>query len=114
MRRTSRTAALALAVTLQCLPFVFVTSALAEDPAKEGRRIAVRMCSGCHAIGSAGRSPHPGAPLFRRLGEIADLDTIRERLRQGLFSGHRDMPEFRMSRQDARALQIYLRNIQIR
>jgi hypothetical protein len=33
-------------------------------------------------------------------------------LREGLISGHPDMPTFRFSREDARALTAYLRSIQ--
>ena len=41
-----------------------------------------------------------------------DLDEFTNQLREGLVSGHPDMPTFRFSREDARALTAYLRSIQ--
>ena len=41
-----------------------------------------------------------------------DLDDFTHRLREGLTSGHPDMPTFRFTREDARALTAYLRSIQ--
>ena len=70
------------------------------------------MCSPCHAIGENGSSPHSAAPTFRSLSRRVDLDTFSNRLREGLISGHPDMPMFRFSREDARALTAYLRSIQ--
>lgn len=89
-------------------------SALAEvsTPADRGRVLLTRLCGHCHAIGTTGRSAHPAAPAFRRLERRLDLDTFHERLRQGLFVGHPDMPQFRLSREEARAVQAYLRTIQ--
>ena len=79
---------------------------------RKGRTLAVRYCSQCHAIGLADRGPRRDAPVFRRLDQRLDLDSFERRLRQGLMSGHRDMPVFRFSRDDARALVSYLRSIQ--
>jgi mono/diheme cytochrome c family protein len=80
--------------------------------ALQGRALAARMCAPCHATGRSGSSPHTGAPAFRTLSRRVDLDTFPNRLREGLTSGHPDMPTFRFSRDDARALTAYLRAIQ--
>src|SRR5438132_7207278 len=79
---------------------------------QRGRALAERMCSQCHAIGARGQSPHVGAPAFRALDRRVDLDSFMERLREGLTSGHPDMPTFRFTREDARAFVLYLRSIQ--
>ena len=81
-------------------------------PEKRGRVIAVRLCAQCHAIGKSDVSHRSGAVPFRRLEQRVNLDTFASRLRQGLMTGHHDMPEFRFSREDARALVAYLRLIQ--
>lgn len=81
-------------------------------PAARGKILLTRMCGHCHAVGPSGASAHPAAPAFRRLDRRLDLDTFDERLRQGLFSGHSDMPQFRLTREEARAVQAYLRTIQ--
>jgi len=79
---------------------------------EHGRALAQRMCSACHAVGKSGESPHVGAPAFRALDRRLELDSFTERLREGLMSGHPDMPTFRFTREDARALLLYLRSIQ--
>jgi cytochrome c len=84
----------------------------ASEPAARGRALLSRLCGHCHAVGATGPSAHPAAPAFRRLDRRLDLDTFHERLRQGLFAGHPDMPQFRLSREEARAAQAYLRTIQ--
>jgi mono/diheme cytochrome c family protein len=83
------------------------------DAVKErGRALTVRMCAECHAIDKTGESPHRAAPAFRDLDRRLDLDGLMERLRRGLMSGHQDMPMFRFSREEARAVATYLRSIQ--
>jgi cytochrome c len=79
---------------------------------RHGRALVDRMCSQCHAIGKSGRSPHIGAPALRELDRRLDLDSFVERLREGLMVGHPDMPTFRFTREDARALMLYVRSIQ--
>jgi mono/diheme cytochrome c family protein len=79
---------------------------------RRGLALAERMCSQCHAIGRRGESPHADAPAFRALDRRLDLDSFMERLREGLVTGHPDMPMFRFTREDARAFVLYLRSIQ--
>jgi cytochrome c len=79
---------------------------------RDGLALAERMCAQCHAIGKSGTSPHSAAPAFRNLSRRIDLDAFTRQLRDGLVSGHPDMPTFRFSRDDARALTGYLRHIQ--
>jgi len=79
---------------------------------RHGRALAERLCARCHAVGRSGSSPHSGAPAFRGLDRRVDLDGFVRRLQTGLTSGHPDMPTFRFSRDDARALTAYLRSIQ--
>jgi len=87
-------------------------AAAGESLAQQGRVLAERMCAGCHAIDKTGSSPHAAAPTFREIGRRVDLDNLTNRLREGLTSGHPDMPTFRFTREDARALIAYLRSIQ--
>jgi cytochrome c len=79
---------------------------------KRGQVLSTRLCARCHAIGKTDASQRPAAIPFRRLGQRVSLDTFASRLRQGLMSGHHDMPEFRFSRDDAHAMVAYLRLIQ--
>ena len=84
----------------------------APTRADRGKVLVKRLCGSCHAIERTGASPHPAAPAFRRLENRVDLDSFHDRLRQGLFSGYSDMPQFRLSREEAGAVQAYLRSIQ--
>jgi cytochrome c len=79
---------------------------------EKGKLLAENLCAACHAIGETGNSPHPSAPPFRTLEQRLDLDSFVVRLRENLTSGHPDMPTFRFTRDDARALVAYLRSIQ--
>lgn len=88
------------------------TMALAEKRAERGRALLTEHCAHCHALGRTGESPLPTAPPFRRIGERADMDELMTRMREGLSSGHRDMPMFRFSREDGRAIRSYLNTIQ--
>ena len=80
---------------------------------RQGHALAEQLCAQCHAVGTSGSSPHAAAPTFRSLARRVDLDTFMHRLREGLISGHSDMPTFRFKREDARALVDYLRAIQV-
>jgi cytochrome c len=66
---------------------------------QRGEALASRMCAQCHAIHRTDQSPHDGAPEFRRLEQRLDLDSFMDRLRQGLTSGHPDMPTFEIGPQ---------------
>jgi cytochrome c len=109
-----RLSVIAFAIVLNFSRSVLATAqdGSSSELEREGMALAERMCAGCHAIGKTGASPHPPAPAFRELGDRVDLDDFAHRLRQGLTSGHPDMPTFRFTREDARALIAYLRSIQ--
>jgi mono/diheme cytochrome c family protein len=89
-----------------------VGQAGAQSDAERGRALVAEMCGACHAIGKTGASPNAAAPAFRRLDTRVDLDAFADQLREGLQSTHPDMPSFRFSRADARAVVAYLRSIQ--
>jgi mono/diheme cytochrome c family protein len=88
------------------------SAAQAQDPARHGRALLKEYCARCHAIGKTGNSRHPGALPFRTLGRSFDLDLFPRLLERGISSGHPDMPEFKFSDDDARAVRAYLRTIQ--
>ena len=94
-----------LAVLLAASP------AAAQELAARGHALLSEMCASCHAIEKSGASPHPAAPPFRAISRRFDIDDLYEKLREGLSSGHRDMPTFRFTREDARAVRAYLREI---
>jgi mono/diheme cytochrome c family protein len=87
-------------------------AALAQSPLQRGEELVRGLCSRCHAIGKTGESPLPAAPRFRSLDDRADLSKLSRRLREGLLTGHEDMPTFRFDRDDADATVAYIRSIQ--
>ena len=88
------------------------SAAQAQDPVSHGQALVAEFCGRCHAIGTKGKSRHPDAPPFRILGRSVDLDEFPRTLERGISGGHPDMPEFKFSHDDARAVRAYLRVIQ--
>ena len=86
--------------------------ALADERADRGRSLLTQHCSQCHALGRTDNSPLPSAPPFRRIGERMDMEELMRRMQEGLSSGHRDMPMFRFSGEERRAIRSYLGTIQ--
>jgi mono/diheme cytochrome c family protein len=86
--------------------------ALAQEPAERGGALLEDHCASCHAVGKTGDSPRPTAPAFRTLSRSFDLAEFPQKLQNGLASGHPNMPEFKFSEDDARAVTAYLRSIQ--
>jgi mono/diheme cytochrome c family protein len=91
---------------------VFAGTANAQNSERRGRAVVLEFCARCHAIGKTGKSPHASAPPFRTLGRSFDLDQFPRLLERGISSGHPDMPEFKLSADDALAVSAYLRTIQ--
>jgi mono/diheme cytochrome c family protein len=77
-----------------------------------GRDLAQRLCGTCHALGSAERSPNPIAPAFRHIEPRVDLDEMAQKLQEGIIGGHPEMPVFKLTGAEARALVAYMRSIQ--
>ena len=98
---------------LLLLPLVAADASAASAQQQRGRSLAFGMCGGCHAVDPTGDSPHLAAPPFRVLGRQLDLDKFSQRLREGILTGHPDMPMFRISGDDAAAFTAYLRSIQV-
>jgi len=96
------------------LPFAVLLAAspvAAQELAARGHTLLSEMCASCHAIEKSGASPHLAAPPFRIISRRLDIGDLYEKLREGLSSGHRDMPTYRFTREDARAVRAYLRII---
>ena len=84
----------------------------AETPQQRGKDIAQGLCSRCHAIETTGNSLHLAAPRFSALNARTDLSKLARRIREGLLTGHEDMPMFRFDWDDADAVVAYIRSIQ--
>ncbi|NOT40573.1 MAG: cytochrome c [Alphaproteobacteria bacterium] len=85
-------------------------AALIED----GRLVAEKNCAQCHAIGKAGASPMPSAPVFRSLLRRYNADVLETELSLGMRVAHGPMPEFQFKPEAVSALIAYMRSIQTR
>jgi mono/diheme cytochrome c family protein len=85
---------------------------LAQEPAERGGALLEDHCASCHAVGKTGDSPRAAAAPFRTLSRSFEFDEFPQKLQNGLATGHPDMPEFKFSEDDARAVTAYLRSIQ--
>jgi mono/diheme cytochrome c family protein len=78
----------------------------------DGKLVAQRECSSCHAIGTEGASPRSDAPLFRTILSRYHSDTLETELVQGIKLGHPDMPIFQLNPKAVGDLVVYLKSIQ--
>jgi mono/diheme cytochrome c family protein len=89
---------------------------IAETPdprdVAEGRRIAQRECSTCHAIDRGSVSPNPGAPPFRDVLFLSDSNWVAYRLIDAVRMGHDNMPLFDFDVRSADALIAYIESIE--
>jgi mono/diheme cytochrome c family protein len=99
-------------VVASLVAILWSQAAHAQTPLQRGEELVRGLCSRCHAIGKTGESPLPAAPRFRSLDDRTDLSKLSRRLREGLLTGHEDMPTFRFDRDDADATVAYIRSIQ--
>ena len=83
-----------------------------EIPVMAGEQIARDVCSGCHAVGRTGASPHPEARPFRTLSKLYPVSSLEEALAEGIMVGHPDMPPFRFEPDEVGALLDYIQSIQ--
>src|SRR5579864_4776440 len=91
---------------LPTAPALLLCAFVAAGSAREsgqprGKALLERMCGQCHAVGLTDRSPHVDAPPFRTFGEKLYDEDLGQRLQDGLFTMHPDMPTFHFSREDA-------------
>lgn len=88
---------------------VAVSSAwAADDPAAVGLRLVEKNCARCHAVGTAGTSPHAEAPPFRDLHKRYPPEALGEALAEGISTGHPDMPEFVLTPEQVAAIIAYI------
>jgi len=79
---------------------------------EQGRGIAERDCSSCHAIGPTGESPLEGAPRWRDLHDRFDVTDLGEALAEGIMVGHEAMPAKPYEPADVQALIAYLKSLE--
>jgi mono/diheme cytochrome c family protein len=93
--------------------FLYASTAVAADPEeiKAGQKIAQGLCASCHAIGMAGKSPHPSAAPFRTIIAKGNIEGLRATLSEGMIVGHPHMPQLRFKPDEANAIISYLQSL---
>lgn len=114
MRRLATNRTMQLPFAAIALVFSQCAPSGAASAGDMGRVLLEVNCARCHAIGRSGESPHPQAPPFRELSRRYPVSDLDEALVEGLSSGHRDMPEFVFTPEQASAIIQYLQGIQDR
>ena len=95
-----------------CLSAVaFIDLAKAEDSVARGKALAIENCSGCHAVGLVGESPHPSAPPFRDLSDRFPIDALEETFIGTIDTGHPGMPVFEASQQQIDSIIDYIASV---
>ena len=103
------------------LPFLFglaivcaggmAGAAKAEDSIARGKALVVENCSGCHAVGLDGASPHPQAPPFRDLSDRFPIDALEETFIGTIDTGHPGMPVFEASQEQIDSIIEYIASV---
>jgi len=101
-----------LTAAILSLSSTFASAQEQQALEQRGKALLTSNCSRCHAIGTAGNSPHREAPPFRTLSRRYPIESLAEALGEGLITGHPDMPEFRFEVEDVSAILAYLESIQ--
>lgn len=96
------------------VPGTAITSASSGD-VERGRRIAAERCASCHSIERGITSRASDAPAFETLNTRFPADQLGERIRDGLMVDHPRMPLLvALTREDERALEAFLADVQAR
>ena len=75
----------------------FCSDAFAQS-AQRGLIFARANCARCHSIDKVTESPLKIAPAFRTLHNKYPVESLEESLGEGIVTGHQNMPEFRLER----------------
>lgn len=86
----------ALAAVALCLVLAGGAQAQMSPAAQRGRTFALANCSRCHAVDKVSPSPLAIAPPFRTLHQRYPVETLEEALGEGIVTGHKNMPEFKL------------------
>jgi mono/diheme cytochrome c family protein len=104
-----------LPVGAVCAGLLLAGAAQAQNEAiANGRLVATRQCSRCHAIGSTGASPLREAPVFRTILARYRRDVLEVELIQHMQVGHAAMPDFQFNPAATADLLAYLDSIQVK
>ena len=103
------------------MPHFSITKKQADDigiwiswvqPIAHGRRLVEENCARCHATEKGTKSDHPDAPAFRDLFKRYPIDALEEAFADGIYTGHPDMPVFKITNLQLNDVLAYLEQLQ--
>jgi mono/diheme cytochrome c family protein len=87
-----------LAITAAGWAFLALYGDAYAQSAQRGQILARANCARCHSIDKITESPLKIAPPFRTLHKKYPVESLQESLAEGIVTGHQNMPEFRLER----------------
>lgn len=96
---------------LQRLGAVEAVATETEQRVRQGKTLAEKNCSSCHAVGFDGDSPNKDAPEFRNLNRRHPLYWLRVPTAQAIRATHEKMPKFDLSIEELDTVVAYIYNL---
>jgi cytochrome c len=90
---------------------IVTAQAQLSPSAQRGMTFARANCSRCHAVDKVSPSPLAVAPPFRTLLNRYPVESLEEAFREGIVTGHRNMPEFKLDPDQAGDLVNFLTSL---
>ena len=103
------------------MPHFTITKKQADDigkwiawvqPLAHGKRVVEANCSRCHASKKGENGAHAEAPNFSGLFKRYPIDALEEAFAEGVYTGHPDMPVFKLTPVQISDVLAYLESIQ--
>lgn len=80
-------------------------------PPMSARELTERRCGSCHAVTMDDASPNSNAPPLRDMFKRYPVYALGDALRTGTEIGHRDMPRFMLTPDEAIVIVAYLESL---
>ena len=87
---------------------VFASGMVRAQDARQGAKIAERLCAPCHAVKPGMINRHPTAPRFEDIPRRYSVWDLSEALAEGILVGHDAMPRFKLEPKEIRDLLTYM------
>ena len=108
-RKLALKAALAATALLSAIE---VAGAQMSPAEQRGRTFAMANCGKCHSTDKFSPSPLGLAPPLRQLHERYPIERLEEALAEGIVTGHANMPEFKLPRDQVGDLIAFLKTFE--
>jgi tetratricopeptide (TPR) repeat protein len=82
-----------------------------DQRVRQGKALAEKICSSCHAVGDNGVSPNKNATEFRNYYRRHPLFTLRQPITRAIRETHNQMPKFMYSDEEIDAIVAYINSL---